>query len=153
MMRYEKSPNDLPSISECHPSKQQVKLDHEEQQNSCGISMLTPLEFLFPTLLIFQKYLTYSMTHIFNPELLTCTCAYFCITVLHMCLFFTNNSPPDSQCQKYSRLRCYLHVKSLVICFYLGWCGSILQFKQNMIKVQACNKGQKSGGAHSTGWG
>ena len=37
--------------------------------------------------------------------------------------------------QKYSRLRCLLRVKSLMICFYLGWSGSILQFRQNMIKV------------------
>ena len=33
--------------------------------------------------------------------------------------------------QKYSRLRCLLRVKG----FYLGWSGSILQFKQNIIKV------------------
>ena len=37
--------------------------------------------------------------------------------------------------QKYSRLRCLLRVKGLVICFYLGWSGSILQFSQNIIKV------------------
>ena len=37
--------------------------------------------------------------------------------------------------QKYSRLRCLLHVKGLVFCFYLGWSGSILQFRQNIIKV------------------
>ena len=37
--------------------------------------------------------------------------------------------------QKYSRLRCFLCVKGLVICFYLGWSGSILQFRQNIIKV------------------
>ena len=37
--------------------------------------------------------------------------------------------------QKYSRLRCLLRVKGLVICFYLGWSGSILQFRQNIIKV------------------
>ena len=37
--------------------------------------------------------------------------------------------------QKYSRLRCLLHVKALVICFYLGWFDSILQFRQNIIKV------------------
>ena len=37
--------------------------------------------------------------------------------------------------QKYSRLRCLLRVKGLVICFYLGWSGSILQFKQSIIKV------------------
>ena len=37
--------------------------------------------------------------------------------------------------QKYRRLRCLLCVKGLVICFYLGWSGSILQFKQNIIKV------------------
>ena len=36
--------------------------------------------------------------------------------------------------QKYSRLRCLLNVKGLVFCFYLGWSGSILQFR-NMIKV------------------
>ena len=35
----------------------------------------------------------------------------------------------------YSRLRCLLCVKGLVICFYLGWSGSILQFRQNIIKV------------------
>ena len=28
-----------------------------------------------------------------------------------------------------------LRVKGLVICFYLGWSGSILQFRQNIIKV------------------
>ena len=38
-------------------------------------------------------------------------------------------------CQKYSRLRCLLRVKGLVICFYLGWSGSVLQFRRNMIKV------------------
>ena len=37
--------------------------------------------------------------------------------------------------QKYSRLTCLLHVKGLVVCFYLGWSGSILQFRQNIIKV------------------
>ena len=41
----------------------------------------------------------------------------------------------DSKTQKYSRLRCLLRVKGLVICFYLGWSGSILQFRQNIIKV------------------
>ena len=29
--------------------------------------------------------------------------------------------------KKYSRLRCLLRVKGLVIYFYLGWAGSILQ--------------------------
>ena len=29
--------------------------------------------------------------------------------------------------QKYSRLRCLLRVKDLVICFYLGWSGSIVK--------------------------
>ena len=37
--------------------------------------------------------------------------------------------------KKYSRLRCLLRVQGLVICFYLGWSGSILQFKQNIIKI------------------
>ena len=37
--------------------------------------------------------------------------------------------------QKYSRLRNLLHVKGLAICFYLGWSGSILQFRQSIIKV------------------
>ena len=37
--------------------------------------------------------------------------------------------------QKYSRLRCLLRAKGLVICFYLGWSGSILQFRQNIIMV------------------
>ena len=37
-----------------------------------------------------------------------------------------------SNSQKYSRLRCLLRVKSLVICFYLG---SIFQFRQYIIKV------------------
>ena len=36
---------------------------------------------------------------------------------------------------KYSRLRCLLRVKGLVICFYLNWSGSTLQFRQNIIKV------------------
>ena len=37
--------------------------------------------------------------------------------------------------QKYSRLRWLLRVKGLVICFYLGWFGSILQIRTNMRKV------------------
>ena len=37
--------------------------------------------------------------------------------------------------QKYSRLWCLLRVKGLAICFYLGWSGSILHFRQNIIKV------------------
>ena len=37
--------------------------------------------------------------------------------------------------QKYSRLRCLLRVKGLVICFHLVWSGSILQFRQNVIKI------------------
>ena len=32
--------------------------------------------------------------------------------------------------QKYSRLRYLLGVKFLVICFYLGWSGSILRFRK-----------------------
>ena len=32
-------------------------------------------------------------------------------------------------------LRCLLYVKGLVIGFYLGWSGSILQFRKNIIKV------------------
>ena len=42
---------------------------------------------------------------------------------------------PVSHDQKYSRPRCLLCVKGLVICFYLGWSCSILQFRQNIIKV------------------
>ena len=42
---------------------------------------------------------------------------------------------PNCHKQKYSRLRCVLRVKGLVICFYLGWSGSTLQFRQNIIKV------------------
>ena len=40
-----------------------------------------------------------------------------------------------TSCQKYSRLRCLLRVKGLLICYYLGLCGRILQFGQNIIKV------------------
>ena len=43
----------------------------------------------------------------------------------------------NQQCfaPKYSRLRCLLRVKGLVICFYLGWSGRILQIRTNIIKV------------------
>ena len=37
--------------------------------------------------------------------------------------------------QKYSRLRCLLHVKGLVICFYLGWSGSTLLITKHITKV------------------
>ena len=39
--------------------------------------------------------------------------------------------------QKYSKLRCLLGVKGLLVCFYLGWCwcAGILYFRQNIIKV------------------
>ena len=46
------------------------------------------------------------------------------------------NNFQNSYEQKYSRLRCLLRVKGLVNCFYLGRrSGSILQFRQNIIKV------------------
>ena len=48
---------------------------------------------------------------------------------------YGNSEGTQGWLQKYSRLRCSLHVKGLVICFYLGWSGSILQFRQNIIKV------------------
>ena len=41
----------------------------------------------------------------------------------------------EGSSQKYSRLRCLGCVKGLVICFYLGWSGSIIQFRQDTIKV------------------
>ena len=41
----------------------------------------------------------------------------------------------ESYEQTYSRLRCLLRVKGLVICFYLGWSGSILQIRTNRLKV------------------
>ena len=37
--------------------------------------------------------------------------------------------------QKHIRLRSLLLVKGLVLCFYLGWSGSILKIRTNMIKV------------------
>ena len=37
--------------------------------------------------------------------------------------------------QEYSRLRCLLLVKGLVISFYLGWSDSILQIRTNISKV------------------
>ena len=43
----------------------------------------------------------------------------------------------DVPSQKYSRLRCLLRVKGLVIFYYLGWSGSILQFRQNIIKIRS----------------
>ena len=52
--------------------------------------------------------------------------------------YFGPSSKPrtcEVHAQKYSRLRCLLRVKGLVVCFYLGWSGSILQFRQNIIKV------------------
>ena len=41
----------------------------------------------------------------------------------------------ETYLQKYSRLRCLLHVKVLMICFYLGWSGSTLLITKNIIKV------------------
>ena len=55
--------------------------------------------------------------------------------MMKMYLLSDFNSKNNDQYQKYSRLRCLLRVKGLVICFYLGWSGSILQFRQNIIKV------------------
>ena len=37
--------------------------------------------------------------------------------------------------QKYSRLRSLLSVKGFVICFYLGWSGSVLQIRTNIVEV------------------
>ena len=49
--------------------------------------------------------------------------------------FLTVGSYDFACIQKYIRLRCLVRVKGLVITFYLGWSGSILQFSQNIIKV------------------
>ena len=45
--------------------------------------------------------------------------------------FSTMNSPKNTADW------CLLHVKDLVICYYLGWSGSILQFRHNIIKVDS----------------
>ena len=61
------------------------------------------------------------------------------MTIAIVVIIPTTNSiipPMINACfQKYSRLRCLLRVKGLVICFYLGWSGSTLQFRQNITKV------------------
>ena len=57
--------------------------------------------------------------------------------IIPMFVVLSTNWNQKSLKQKYSRLRCLLRVKDLAICFYLGWSGSILQFRQNMIKVGA----------------
>ena len=44
-------------------------------------------------------------------------------------VFFSRPYITKFYTQKYSRLRCLLHIKGLVICFYLGWSGSILHYK------------------------
>ena len=44
--------------------------------------------------------------------------------------------------QKYSRLRCLLWVKVLVFGFYFSWSGSILQFRQTIIKVRSVAIGE-----------
>ena len=57
--------------------------------------------------------------------------------------FMSNSSYEVLRCefglflaQKYSRLRCLLLVKGLVICFYFGW-YFILQIRTNIIKVDS----------------
>ena len=50
-------------------------------------------------------------------------------------MFYSMGISTYRNTQKYSRPRCMLRVKGLVNCFYLGWSGSTLQFRQNMIKV------------------
>ena len=52
-------------------------------------------------------------------------------------------APLDTLPQKYSRLRCLLRVKGLVICFHLGWSGSTLLITKHIIKV-----GSQCGGSH-----
>ena len=67
---------------------------------------------------------------------------FFCVFIHFIIVFaerkrqnmklFTCNSQ-----QKYSRLRCLLRVKGLVICFYLGWSGSTLLITKHVIKVDS----------------
>ena len=60
-----------------------------------------------------------------------------------VCIFDTNETNLSSYStlnlvvliKKYIWLRCLLLVKGLAICFSLGWSDSILQFRQNIIKV------------------
>ena len=61
------------------------------------------------------------------------TMPYIALSQLCLAPIYRNTSPRDFGCtcrqidkmfghkQKYSRLRCLLHVKGLMICFYLGW--------------------------------
>ena len=46
--------------------------------------------------------------------------------------FFLGRLFPYHRIQTYSRLRCLVCVKGLVICFYLGWSGSIQQILSNI---------------------
>ena len=49
-------------------------------------------------------------------------------------------------CTKIQQTKILLWVKVLLICFYLGWSGSILQFRQNMIKVGSKQRDSIIGG-------
>ena len=63
-----------------------------------------------------------------------CDIFYFIIALLR-CIHISMGSFLYRVYQKYSRLRSLLCVKGLVFCFYLDWSGSILQFRQIIIKV------------------
>ena len=56
-------------------------------------------------------------------------------SLLPSCSISTQYSKVNSYLQNYRRLRYLLHVKGFVITFYLGWSGSILQFRWSIIKV------------------
>ena len=75
---------------------------------------------------------------------------HFTMATLEACQAFTFSwkikkiNVLESYMQKYSRLRCLLLVKGLVICFYLGWSGSTLpirtnqnQYNKDRLKVMA----------------
>ena len=80
-----------------------------------------------------------TQTQFFLGSFVVCTLNYYLMALIFVFfmrmqwLFFIGEQHTSSQ--KYSRLRCLLRVKGLGICFYLSWSGSILQFRQNMIKV------------------
>ena len=83
---------------------------------------------------LFQINKMLQILHEFDKQPYICRVKHFFLNLL---IYYNLSSTflLSRYVQKYSRLRCLLHVKALVICFYLGWFGSILQFRQNIIKV------------------
>ena len=114
-------------------------------RNFTVIVTITNKLFVFHILVILVKNLDSRVKIVWQGDLRTKNCCHLIAsrTIFHLAFEQSATTATQrsiihnilSNWNHIHTLRCMLRFKGLVICFYLGWSGSILQIRNNIIKV------------------